>query len=121
MILERTLTLLSIAMLPLGTICCGMDAVATGDPSASGAPGAGGRPAAGDAGATGAAANGIGKGDGAAASEAPTTIIVGVGSGSVADAGGLAICRASGATCSVGTDCCPGLSCTGEDEERHCD
>jgi len=130
MILERTLALLLIATLPLGGLGCGMDFVATGDPGGSGAPGAGGRPAAGgtagggagDAGAAGAAGEAApGKGDAAAAPEAATTVIVGVGAGSIVDAGGLAICRERGTACAVTTECCAGLSCKGEDEDRRCD
>lgn len=114
MIVERTLAMLVIATLPLGALCCGMEAVATGDPGASGAPGAGGRPAAGNAGT---AAPGS---DPATATETTTSVSVGADSGSTADAAGPAICRASGAACTVTADCCPGLSCSGEDEDRRC-
>ena len=114
MILERTFVRLAIALSTLGALGCGMEAVPTGEPSAAGTPATGGRPAAADAGA---AAPATGNATG---SETTTSVIVGADGGSTADAGGLASCTRKGATCAVTSDCCAGLSCTGEDENRRC-
>jgi hypothetical protein len=116
MIIERTLARLLVAMTPLGALACGMDAVGAGDRGVSAPTGAPGRPA----GSAGGAATG--NGDAAAAPD-PTTSVAAVadsGAGSAADAAALTTCVAQGGWCAVTAECCAGLSCDGEDENRRC-
>jgi hypothetical protein len=118
MFLHRSLALLVSATLPLGSMGCGMYQVGTGEaaPTDADAHAKASHPADTDTDTDAhAPAPTPADADTDAGTDAATSVNV-----SSADSGNLPTCRPSGAACTGTADCCGGLSCTGDEDERRC-